>query len=27
MGRVMKEWILVPESLSGEWLRLAEKAV
>ena len=27
MGRVMKEWVLVPESLSHEWLRLVEQAV
>jgi hypothetical protein len=27
MGRVMKEWVLVPESLSGEWMELVEKAV
>jgi hypothetical protein len=27
MGRVMKEWVLVPEALSGEWLRLVEQAV
>jgi hypothetical protein len=27
MGRVMKEWVLVPESLSDEWLRLVEQAV
>jgi len=27
MGRVMKEWVLVPKSQSGEWLRLVEKAV
>jgi hypothetical protein len=27
MGRVMKEWVLVPESLSAEWLGLVEKAV
>lgn len=27
MGRVMKEWVLVPESLSDEWMRLVEKAV
>jgi hypothetical protein len=27
MGRVMKEWVLVPESLSDEWLRLLERAV
>jgi hypothetical protein len=27
MGRVMKEWVLVPESLSDEWLGLVEKAV
>jgi hypothetical protein len=26
MGRVMKEWVLVPESLSDEWLRLVEQA-
>ena len=27
MGRVMKEWVLVPSSLSDEWLRLVERAV
>ena len=27
MGRVMKEWVLVPESLSDEWIGLVEKAV
>ena len=27
MGRVMREWVLVPEALSDEWLRLVEKAV
>jgi hypothetical protein len=27
MGRVMKEWVLVPESLSDEWMGLVEKAV
>jgi hypothetical protein len=27
MGRVMKEWVLVPETLSDEWLRLVEQAV
>ena len=27
MGRVMKEWVLVPESLSDEWLGLVERAV
>jgi hypothetical protein len=27
MGRVMKEWVLVPESLSDDWLRLVEQAV
>jgi len=27
MGRVMKEWVLVPEALSDEWLRLVEQAV
>lgn len=27
MGRVMKEWVLVPEALSGEWLGLVEQAV
>jgi hypothetical protein len=27
MGHVMKEWVLVPEALSGEWLRLVDEAV
>lgn len=27
MGRVMKEWVLVPASQSSEWLRLVESAV
>jgi len=27
MGRVMKEWVLVPEALSDDWLRLVEQAV
>lgn len=27
MGRVMREWVLVPEALSDEWLRLVERAV
>ena len=27
MGRVMKEWVLVPESHSDDWLRLVEQAV
>jgi hypothetical protein len=27
MGRVMKEWVLVPEALSDRWLRLVEQAV
>ena len=27
MGRVMKEWVLVPEALSDEWLRLVEQAI
>ena len=27
MGRPMKEWVLVPESQSGEWLRLVEQAI
>ena len=27
MGRVMKEWVLVPATMSGEWLRLVEEAV
>jgi hypothetical protein len=27
MGRVMREWVLVPEALSDEWLRLVEQAV
>ena len=25
--RVMKEWVLVPETLSGEWLLLVEQAI
>lgn len=27
MGRVMKEWVLVPEALSDKWLGLVEQAV
>jgi len=27
MGRVMREWVLVPQALSDEWLRLVEQAV
>lgn len=27
MGRVMREWVLVPASLSSEWLNLVEQAV
>jgi hypothetical protein len=27
MGRAMKEWVLVPESQSGEWARLVDEAV
>ena len=27
MGRVMKEWVLVPASHSDDWLRLVEQAV
>jgi hypothetical protein len=27
MGRVMKEWVLVPVSHSDDWLRLVEQAV
>lgn len=27
MGRVMKEWVLVPKELSDEWLRLVEQAI
>ncbi len=27
MGRVMKEWVLVPEKLSDERLRLVEQAI
>jgi hypothetical protein len=27
MGRVMKEWALVPASHSGDWLRLVEQAI
>jgi len=27
MGRVMREWVLVPASHSGEWSRLVEQAV
>lgn len=26
MGRAMKEWVLVPEKLSDEWLPLVEQA-
>ena len=27
MGRVMKEWVLVPAVLAGEWERLVEQAL
>ena len=27
MGRVMREWVLVPATQSGEWRRLVEQAV
>jgi len=27
MGRVMKEWVLVPESHSDDWLRLVEQTI
>lgn len=27
MGRVMREWVLVPASQSGEWERLVELAI
>ena len=27
MGRPMKEWVLVPATESGEWMRLVEEAV
>ncbi len=27
MGRVMREWVLVPSSQSGEWKRLVEQAI
>jgi hypothetical protein len=27
MGRVMKEWVLVPAVLDGEWERLVEQAL
>lgn|SRR5512145_1242885 len=27
MGRPLKEWVLVPKELSGEWLRLVEEAI
>ncbi len=27
MGRVMREWVLIPEALSDEWLRLVEQAI
>ena len=27
MGRAMREWVLVPEALSDDWLRLVEQAV
>jgi hypothetical protein len=27
MGRPMREWVLVPQALSGEWLRLVDQAV
>ena len=27
MGRVMREWVLVPEAQSHEWERLVEQAI
>ena len=27
MGRIMREWVLVPETLSDEWMRLVERAI
>ena len=27
MGRVMREWVLVPATQSGEWKRLVEQAI
>jgi hypothetical protein len=27
MGRVMKEWVLVPAAVSDEWLRLVDQAI
>ena len=27
MGRVMKEWVLVPKELSDQWLGLVEQAI
>jgi hypothetical protein len=27
MGRPMREWLLVPEALSDEWLRLVDQAI
>ncbi len=27
MGRVMREWVLVPAAQSGEWLHLVEEAL
>jgi hypothetical protein len=27
MGRVMKEWVLVPATMSDDWLRYVEEAV
>lgn len=27
MGRVMREWVLVPATQSGEWRRLVEQAI
>ena len=27
MGRPMREWVLVPQALSAEWLRLVDEAV
>ena len=27
MGRVMREWVLVPAAQSGEWERLVEQAI
>jgi hypothetical protein len=27
MGRPMREWVLVPDALSDEWLRLVDQAI